>query len=207
MRPEASSTIAIGRDAQKLQGSPRGDVSAHGVRYRPPPLVDQHFHAGTGPRLDVKEFVLGFVGLGTVRQAGHVEVPDHGGLVDRHGKAAAGKLDSGQKAAVVGKTRQVETVDSVIPALHLASFIGHSTTVAATTDSEAAAGEKPRSAGGEVPQNSQVRERGTGSPQKTSQDRGGAEDDLMKLNGWSSPQTLHRDGARSAKGHRLRPPS
>ena len=37
----------------------------------------------------------------------------------------------------------------------------------------------------------------------TSLERGGAEGDLMKLNGWSSPQTLERDGG-SARGVRAR---
>jgi len=132
--------LAHGRDAEELQGSPRGDVCAHGVRYRPPPLVDEDPDAGAGSSLDVTEVVLGLVGLGTVRQAGHVEVPDHGRPVDWHGKTAAGKLDSGQESAVVSEARQVGTIDGVVPALHLPGSIGHSITVAAVTDSGAVAG-------------------------------------------------------------------
>jgi hypothetical protein len=39
----------------------------------------------------------------------------------------------------------------------------------------------------------------------TSFDRGGAEGDLMELNGWTSPQMLNRYG-RSARGARGDPP-
>jgi hypothetical protein len=133
--------LAHGGDAEELQGSPHGDVGAHGVRYRPSPLVDQDLYAGAGSCLDGTEVVLGLVGLRTVRQAGYVEVPDYGGPVDWHRKAAAGKLDSGQEPVVVGEARQVRTVDGVVPALHLPGSIGHSTTVAMTTDSGAAADE------------------------------------------------------------------
>ena len=42
-----------------------------------------------------------------------------------------------------------------------------------------------------------------GKPLPTSLDRGGAERDLMELNGWTSPQMLSRYGA-SARGARAR---